>query len=54
MLNHLNTATGQTEMKIPLPDFPGMTGIKVFAQAVYFIYPEKHYPYYVRLYRYQL
>lgn len=47
-------STGRTGEQIPLPDFPGMRGIKVNGHSVYFLYPEKKYPYYVRLYRYQL
>jgi len=54
VLNHLNTATGLPDLTVPLTDFPGMSGITVFGQAVYFLYPEKKFPYYVRLYRYQL
>lgn len=54
LLYEFDTNSGCIGARIPLPDFPGMSGIKVYGQAVYFLYPEKKYPYYVRLYRYQL
>ncbi len=50
----LDLSTGKPGNKILLPDFPGMDGICVYNNAVYFIYQEKQYPYYNRLYRYQL
>jgi len=53
-MTDFDPSTGRTGLPVALPDFPGMTSIKVFGQAVYFLYPEKKYPYYVRLYRYQL
>lgn len=49
----LNTQNGKPE-DIPLPDFAGMTGLTVYNDAVYFLYPEKSYPFYTRLYRFQL
>jgi hypothetical protein len=54
VLSMLNTESGEIQKTIPLPDFPGMTGITISNNAVYFLYPEKHYPFYSRLYRYQL
>ena len=54
ILSILDTSTGKIMEKIQLPDFPGMTGITISNNAVYFLYPEKHYPFYSRLYRYQL
>jgi len=54
VLKPLNPMTGKTGAMIRIPDFPGMTGITVYSDAVYFIYQEKLYPYYNRLYRYQL
>lgn len=53
-LMEFDPASGRPGRQILLPDFPGMTGITVYDRAVYFLYPEKKYPYYVRLYRYQL
>jgi hypothetical protein len=49
----LNTQNGKLE-DIPLPDFAGMTSVTVNNNAVYFLYPEKSYPFYTRLYRFQL
>ncbi len=54
ILSPLNTATGKTGPVIRLPEFPGMAGICVYDNAVYFIYQEKTHPYYNRLYRYQI
>lgn len=50
----LNTATGQIGARVMLPEYPDMFRISVFGNAVYFLYPEKKYPFYVRLFRYQL
>ena len=50
----LNTGTGAVGQPVLIPEFPDMYNITVFGHAVYFLYPEKKYPYYVRLYRYQL
>ena len=46
--------TGKASQPIPLPDFPGMSRLTPFGNAIYFLYPEKKYPFYMRLYRYQL
>ena len=54
VLSPLDLTTGKTEAPVQLPDFPGMVGICVYNEAVYFIYQEKLHPYYTRLYRYQL
>jgi hypothetical protein len=54
ILSEFFPSSGRVGQKIPLPDFPGMTGITAHGQAIYFLYPEKKYPFYVRLYRYQL
>lgn len=54
ILTEFNPVTGKAGAQVPLPDFPGMSGITVNGKAVYFLYPEKKYPYYVRLFRYQL
>ena len=50
----LDYQTGKTSVPVPLPDYPGMTHITPFANAIYFLYTEKRYPYYTRLYRLQL
>ena len=50
----LDTHTGLVSSPVMLPEHPDMFRITVFGNAVYFLYPEKKYPYYVRLYRYQL
>jgi len=49
-----DTNSGKTSQPISIPDFAGLTGMKVFNNAVYFQYHEKRYPYYTRLFRYQL
>jgi hypothetical protein len=54
ILNELNIVKGTLNAPIQLPDFAGMTNIRVHNNAVFFLYPEKKYPYYTRLYRYQL
>jgi len=53
-LNRLNLYTGIVEKRIPLPNYPGITRITVFRNAIYFLYDQKTYPYFVRLYRYQI
>ena len=53
-INRLNLNTGKVEKRIPLPNYPGMTKITSFKNAIYFLYDQKNYPYFVRLYRYQL
>jgi len=54
ILKYFEPTLGHAGLTVPLPDYPGMSGITVYGNAVYFLYPEKKYPYYVRLYRYQL
>lgn len=53
-LTKLDLTTGKCGRTVPLPDFPGMTSIQVHGNAVYFLYAEKDFPYYNRLYRYQI
>jgi len=53
-LHHLDVYGGCKMEEITLPNYAGMTNISVWNNAVYFLYPEKKYPYYTRLYRYQL
>lgn len=50
----LDLPSGKPGRTVPLPDFPGMTSIQVHGNAVYFLYAEKDFPFYNRLYRYQL
>ncbi len=54
MLFPLDVRTGKTGLPIQLPDYPDMSRITVYAGAVYFLYPEKKWPFWVRLFRYQL
>jgi hypothetical protein len=53
-LNEFNPSAGRVGKQVQLPDFPGMSGITIYDHAVYFLYPEKKYPNYVRLYRYTI
>lgn len=53
-LTMINYHYGTLGQPVPLPDFPGMYRITAHGNAIYFLYPEKKYPYYIRLYRYQL
>jgi len=53
-LSLFDMQNGEISKRIQLPDYPGMRRTTVISNAVYFLYPEKKYPYYVRLYRYQL
>lgn len=50
----VNTGTGVIGQPVMLPEYPDMYRITVYGNAVYFLYPEKTYPYYVRLFRYQM
>ena len=54
ILHPFDVETGKLLPEILLPDFAGMTGIKAHNNAIYFLYHEKLYPYFTRLYRYQL
>ena len=53
-LTAFDPSSGRLGSRVPIPDYPGMSEIKIFGHAVYFLYPEKKYPYYVRLHRYIL
>jgi hypothetical protein len=53
-ISRLNINTGNLDKRILLPDYPGMTRITFYQNAIYFLYDQKYYPNYVRLYRYQL
>jgi len=54
VLHPFNTETGKLLPEILLPDFAGMTEIRAYNDAIYFLYHEKLFPYFTRLYRYQL
>jgi len=54
ILHPFDVETGNLLPEILLPDFAGMTGIKAHNNAIYFLYHEKLFPYFTRLYRYQL
>ena len=47
----LDQTTGDIGPDLPLPDFNGMDQISIHNGAVYFLYPEKNFPYYTRLFR---
>jgi hypothetical protein len=54
ILHPFDTSTGTLLQEIALPDFAGMTDIKAHNDAIYFLYHDRLFPYYTRLYRYQL
>ncbi len=54
IIQQLDVKAGKLLAPIQLPDFAGMYNIRVHNNAIYFLYPEKKYPYFTRLYRYQL
>lgn len=54
ILKPLDPVTGKTGEVVPLPDYPGMDRISVYGNAVYFIYQEKLFSYYSRLYQFQI
>lgn len=43
--------TGETSSEIEIPRYNAMTNIRIHGGAIYFIYPEKVYPFYQRIYR---
>ncbi|MEA1876382.1 MAG: carboxypeptidase-like regulatory domain-containing protein [Bacteroidota bacterium] len=47
----LNPITGKTGSQIVLPRYNAMSNIRIHGGAVYFIYPEKIYPFFQRIYR---
>ncbi len=53
ILKPLDLSTGKSGIPVQLPEYPDMSNITVYAGAVYFLYPEKKWPFYVRLFRYQ-
>lgn len=53
-ISQIDLSLGKLLEQIPLPNYPGMERITVFRNSVYFLYPEKKYPYYMRLYRFQI
>lgn len=54
VLSPVNLNKGIIEPRIMLPDYPGMTSICVYNNAVYFHYHETIHPYYTRIFRYEL
>jgi len=51
ILEQLDPDRGVVIRTIPLPDFPGMERIQIYDNAVYFLYQEKTFPYYSRIFR---
>jgi hypothetical protein len=51
ILEQLDADQGKPIRIISLPEFPGMDQIHIYDNSVYFLYPEKTFPYYSRLYR---
>jgi len=47
----LNLVTGATGPRLEIPHYNAMTNIRVHYGSFYFIYPEKIYPFYYRVYR---
>lgn len=47
----LDPVTGEIGSQIDLPRYTAMSNIRIHGGAIYFIYPEKIYPYYQRVYR---
>lgn len=47
----LDPVTGETGVELPVPQYNAMSNIRFCGGAVYFIYPEKTYPFYYRLFR---
>jgi hypothetical protein len=54
IIKPLEIPAGIAGAAINLPEFPGIDQIRVYDNAIYFLYPDKQHPYYNRLYRYQL
>lgn len=50
-LKEINLKTGQIDRVIGIPDYPNITNIRVYDNALYFLYDTKVYPYYRLLYR---
>jgi hypothetical protein len=51
ILEQLDPDRGVVIRTIPLPDYPGMERIQIYDNAVYFLYQEKTFPYYSRIFR---
>ncbi len=50
-LKEINLETGQIDRVIGIPDFPNISNVRVYDNAVYFLYDTKVYPFYRLLYR---
>ena len=50
----LNLINGKTGQSLDIPHYNAMTNIRVHSGSIYFIYPEKRYPYFYRVYRQRL
>jgi len=50
----LDPVTGQTLPDLPIPHFNAMHQMIINGNVLYFLYPEKVYPYYERLYRFPI
>ncbi|MCX6225682.1 MAG: carboxypeptidase-like regulatory domain-containing protein [Bacteroidia bacterium] len=50
-LREVNLETGKIDGMVEIPDFPNISNIRVYDNAVYFLYDTKVYPYYRLLYR---
>lgn len=47
----LDPISGETGIEIPVPKYNAMDNIRIHGGAIYFTYPEKIFPYYMRIYR---
>lgn len=52
-ISQIDLSSGKLLEQIPLPNYPGMEKITINRNSVYFLYPEKKYPYYTRLFKFQ-
>ena len=46
-----NPSDGTTGNDLDVPDFNAMSNVRIHGGAIYFIYPEKNYPFFQRIYR---
>ena len=47
----LDPLTGKTDLEIQIPQYNAMDNIRIHGGAIYFTYPEKLFPYFMRIYR---
>jgi hypothetical protein len=50
-LKEISLETGQIDRVIPIPEFSNISNVRVYDNALYFLYDTKVYPYYRQLYR---